>query len=117
MAKGYKENAYYTYKSASFLLNQLQVDRLNHTPLYYAQNIVDKRFHTPFTDFMITYLKLKYANQELNTAEQEMLQQFFKPFEQKIKSQFTFTKRLSSFLNLNQFIRYFHLSEPQNKAS
>ncbi len=116
MAKDHKENAYYTYKSASFLLNQLQVDRLNHTPLYFATNVVDKRFNTSFTEFMISYLKLKYANQELNASEQKMLQQFFLPFEQKIKSQFTFTKRLTYFLNLNQFIRYFHLSEPQNKS-
>ncbi|MBK6818304.1 MAG: hypothetical protein IPG85_01305 [Bacteroidetes bacterium] len=111
-AKNVKEKAYYTYKSATFLLNQLQVDRLDSTPFYFAKHKVDTQFNTDFTSFMIVYLKSKYANQVLNTQDETIIHQFFKPFEQKIKSHYKFTQRISRFLNLNQFVRFYHLSEP-----
>ncbi len=114
-AKTAKEKSYYAYKSATFLLNQLQIDRYDTTPLYFAKNMVDTRFNTSFGTFMIVYLKSKYANQDLNASDETVINNFFKPFEQKIKSHFKFTTRISRFLNLNQFIRYFHLSEPQKK--
>jgi NAD+--asparagine ADP-ribosyltransferase len=111
-AKNVKEKAYYTYKSAAFLLNQLQVDRLDSTPFYFAKHKVDTQFNTDFTSFMIVYLKSKYANQVLNAQDETIIHQFFKPFEQKIKSHYKFTQRISRFLNLNQFVRFYHLSEP-----
>jgi len=111
-AKNVKEKAYYTYKSATFLLNQLQVDRLDSTPFYFAKHKVDTQFNTDFTSFMIVYLKSKYANQVLNAQDETIIHQFFKPFEQKIKSHYKFTQRISRFLNLNQFVRFYHLSEP-----
>ncbi|MBK7040479.1 MAG: transglutaminase domain-containing protein [Bacteroidetes bacterium] len=82
-AKNVKEKAYYTYKSATFLLNQLQVDRLDSTPFYFAKHKVDTQFNTDFTSFMIVYLKSKYANQVLNAQDETIIHQFFKPFEQK----------------------------------
>lgn len=112
-AKTGTEKAYYSYKAATFLLNQLQIDRNDSTPFYFAQHKVDPQFETRFGAFMILYLKTKYANQALSPMEENEVGKFFVPFEQKIKSHFTFMKRIGRFLNLNQFIRYFYLSEPQ----
>jgi len=115
-SKSPAEKSYFTYKAATFLLNQLQVHRYESTPLYFARHFVDTRFGTEFSQFMIVYLKSKYANQVLNTRDESVIDQFFTPFEQKIKSQFKFTTRISHFLNLNQFIRFYHLSEPTKNA-
>jgi hypothetical protein len=93
------------------------VHRYDSTPLYFARQQVDVRFGTNFYSFMIVYLKSKYAGQELNVQDEKMIAEFFEPFEQKIKSQFKFTTRIAHFLNLNQFIRYYHLTEPPKNAN
>lgn len=111
-----QQKAYYSYKAATFLLNQLQINRNDSTPFYFARQLVDPQYKTSFTQFMIIYLKTKYAKQELSANDAIGINSFFKPFEQQIKSHFTFTARVGKFLNLNQFIRYYYLSEPQKNT-
>lgn len=114
-SKTINSKAYYTYRSSIFLLNQLKVSRYQETPLYFAKNRVDIDFDTNFTQFMNTYLKTKYSNQELNRDEQNFINHFFNPFQQKVKSKYKLSTRILYFFNLNQFIHYFQLPELETK--
>jgi hypothetical protein len=66
---------------------------------------------------MILYLKLKYANQSLSELEINQMKQFFKPFEQKIKTSFTWKQRLLDFLNLNTFVNYYSLPDMEDESN
>ncbi len=107
---------YSTYKASIMLLNQLKIEQGNMTPLYFARNFVDPQFETSFTTFMTLYLKSKYANQQLSKEENLFVEQFFIPFEKKVKQSFKFSTRVLRFLNINQFISYFQFSEPKQNA-
>lgn len=109
-----KQKAYYTYRASTFLLNQLKIDRSSKTPYQFAQQIVDAQYGTQFTSFMNVYLKTKYSDQALNEQETKFVTLFFNVFEQKIKSHFKTGKRISRFLNLNTFLQYYYLPEPEN---
>ena len=113
MRKGGKSRAYYTYRAATFLLNQLGIERQQKTPWQFAKQIVDTDYGTNFAAFMNVYLKTKYAGKELSQAEETFVASFFDPFEQKIKSHFKPLKRIARFLNLNTFIQYYYLPEPE----
>ncbi len=104
--------AYYTYKASTLLVHMLKVDRAHLTQWQFAKNVVDQKFKTEYASFMILYLKLKYANQTLSESEQRNVILFFKPFEQKVKSHYTWYQRSISFLNLNTFFNYFSLPDP-----
>ncbi|MBL7766550.1 MAG: transglutaminase domain-containing protein [Chitinophagaceae bacterium] len=108
--------AYYTYKAATFLLNQLQVNRQNLTLYRFAHQSVDPRFHTQFGRFMNIYLKLKYAGQSLNADESKFVEQFYPPFQQSVRKSFGLFTRIKRFFNLNQFIQYYFLPEPESKS-
>lgn len=114
-SKDIKEKAYYSYKASTFLLHQLQENRFDTTPYYFAKNIVDIKYHTNFEKFMNVYLKSKYANQNLNSQDEQNIHNFFPSFEQKIKFHFTKWQRFKKFLHINQFITYFTLQEPQKQ--
>ena len=111
--KNSKEQAYYIYRTATFLLNQLQIDRLQMTPWQFARQVVDLKYGTRFSEFMNVYLKVKYANQEPTERERQMMATFYPAFESTIRSHFKTGKRIARFLNLNTFIRYYQLPEPE----
>ncbi len=115
-SKDSKQKAYYAYKAATFLLHQLQVARLQTTPLQYAQQIVDRRFGTQYSAFMIVFLKAKYANQLLNEADKQVIHSFYAPFQKKVKFHFKPFTRFVKFLNLNTFIHYFLLPPPEQNS-
>lgn len=109
--------SYYTHRAASLLLHMLDVDRKDLTHYKFAKQVVDARFDTQYSDFMILYLKLKYANQSLSELEINQMKQFFKPFEQKIKTSYTWKQRLLDFLNLNTFVNYYSLPDMEDESN
>ncbi len=94
-----ESKAYYSYRTAMFLLNQLGCTRGELTPLQYAQEKVDANYDTAFAPFMVVYLKLKYANQTLNEQEQQRVSEFYRDFEPKVKAKHPFGFRFRKFLN------------------
>ncbi len=113
LSKNEQVKIYSTYKAAIILLNQLKVNQGDATPLYFAKHFVDPLFNTHFSQFMVLYLKSKYAKQRLTQDELNFVNQFFSPFEKKVKHHFKKSTRVIRFLNINQFISYFHFIERQ----
>ena len=102
-----QKGAFQPYRAAMYLLNQMGVKRDNYTPLQYAKNIVDTNFETAFENFVLVYLKIKYANQELTEPEKELILNFYQPFEKQIKSKFTCKQRILKFINIYNTLNYF----------
>ena len=105
------KQAYYIYRAATFLLNQLQIERHQLTPWQFAKQVVDPQFGTRFAEFMLVYLNIKYANHQPTEKEQQLMTTFYPTFEATIKSQIKTSKRIVRFLHLNTFIRYYQLPE------
>lgn len=104
-SKRIETKAYHSYRTALFLLNQLGCTRDDLTPLQLAQQKVDPMYETNFTSFMLVYLKLKYANQTLTTAEEAVIDSFYQPFEKQVNSKHPFGYRLRKFANFYQMVR------------
>jgi transglutaminase-like putative cysteine protease len=102
-----KKEAYYPYRAAMFLMYQMGYFRNKLTPLQYAGQVIDKNLGTSFEAFTATYLKVKYANQELTNEDSQRILTFYTPFEQAIKSKISFRKRLLHFLNIYNTLEFF----------
>jgi hypothetical protein len=102
-----KKEAYYAYRAAIFLMYQLGYFRKELTPLQYAGQIIDKNLGTMFEAFTATYLKVKYANQDLTTEDSQRILSFYVPFERAIRSKFSFKKRLLHFINIYNTLEFF----------
>lgn len=99
--------AYYPYQASMFLLHQLGYFRSGLTPLQYADQVIDPTLGTSFGAFVATYLKVKYANQELTNEDSQRILTFYRSFEQSIKSTIPFKKRFRSFLNIYNTLEFF----------
>lgn len=102
-----ERDAYYPYRAAMYLLNQMGIYRNQLTPLQYAQSVIDATYQTRFEAFVLVYLKVKYANQPLSDAEKEVITSFYTNFEQQIQAQFTRKQRISKFINIYHTLNYF----------
>jgi transglutaminase-like putative cysteine protease len=102
-----KAEAYYPYRAATFLMYQMGYFRNELTPLQYAGRVIDKNLGTSFEAFTATYLKVKYANQELTSEDSQRILTFYAPFEQSIKSRISFKRRLLHFVNIYNTLEYF----------
>jgi hypothetical protein len=102
-----KKDAYYSYRAAMFLMYQMGYFRNELTPLQYAGQVIDKNLGTSFEAFTATYLKVKYANQELTSEDSQRILTFYTPFEQAIRSKISFKKRLSHFMNIYNTLEFF----------
>jgi hypothetical protein len=102
-----KRDAYYPYRAAMFLMYQMGYFRNELTPFQYAGQVVDKNFGTSFEAFTATYLKVKYANQELTSEDSQRILTFYTPFEQSVKSGISFKKRLLHFINIYNTLEFF----------
>jgi transglutaminase-like putative cysteine protease len=102
-----KKEAYYPYRAATFLMYQMGYFRNELTPLQYAGKIIDKELGTRFEAFTATYLKVKYANQELTSDDSQRILTFFPPFEQSIKLKFTRKERFLRFINIYNTLEFY----------
>jgi hypothetical protein len=110
-AKTTKSKSYFSYKAATFLLHQLQVERKQKTFLQFAKQVVDVRYKTSFEKFMLIYLKEKFANQTLSNEEASFVSAFYPIFEKSMKAEIALKTRFIRFFNLNRYIKYFFTIE------
>lgn len=116
-AKTPESKAYWTYRAASFYLNQLGFLRGRRTPMQYARELIDPSLGTSFTGFMSTYLKVKYAKQPLTANEAEKVTAFLPSFFTQVRSRVKGNKRFASFLNPMRTIAFFvQPGEDENTA-
>jgi len=101
------KDAYYAYRAAMFLANQMGYKRKNLTPLQFAGQIVDKEFGTSFEQFTATYLKVKYAQQELANEDTQRILTFYVPFEQAVKAKMKCKKLFLQFINIYNTLEFF----------
>jgi transglutaminase-like putative cysteine protease len=102
-----KKDAYYPYRATVFLMYQMGFFRKELTPLQFAEHVVDKNFGTRFRAFTATYLKVKYANQELTSEDSQRLLTFYAPFEHAVKIQTGRKKWLLNFMNIYNTLEFF----------
>ncbi|MEP7251003.1 MAG: transglutaminase-like domain-containing protein [Ginsengibacter sp.] len=105
--KEVRSKAYYSYMAATYYLNQLGFSKGTTPMLQYAHDTIDPRFGTSLSKFMQVYLKTKYSDEQLTNPEQETVNNFYRPFYQKIKQQVTFKTRFSKFLNFYRTINFY----------
>jgi transglutaminase-like putative cysteine protease len=104
------KKAYWAYRWAQYYVHQLGfVQASGTTAMQYAQGI-DQRFPTNFTEFMVVYLKLKYAHQPLSEQEIQVLHTFQPKFYDTVKHSVAAKHRLISFLNIMRMIVFFSKS-------
>ncbi len=102
-----KQKSYWSYTSTMYLLNQLGLVRNDHSPLQFAKQEIDPRFNTNFSSFIQVYLKTKYSTQPLTTSEENIVSNFYLPFDKAVKNQIPFKQRFNKFLNFYRTINYF----------
>lgn len=107
-SKGQK--AYWAYRSAGFYLHQLGYFKGSRTALQHAQ-AVDQQLQTRYTAFILPYLKLKYAKQELNATETDTVRRFLPAFVADVKKVIPFSKRFGRFFRIFRAIAYFGTTE------
>jgi hypothetical protein len=99
--------AYWSYTAATYYLNQLGFSKAEMSPAQFAKEKIDPRFKTNFTAFMQVYLKSKYSKEKLSASEEEIAQNFYKPFYGVVKKEIPFKERFSKFLNFYRTINFF----------
>ncbi|MDB5192326.1 MAG: transglutaminase-like enzyme putative cysteine protease, partial [Segetibacter sp.] len=104
--KASKEKAYNIYTAAMYYLNQVGMPRGPQSPQQYAEAI-DKRFGTSFNAFNNVYQKLKYSSIPLTTKEQVVVENFYQPFKQQVRTQIPAKTRVSRFLNIYNTLHFF----------
>ena len=102
-----KRKAYWSYTSAMYLLNQLGFVRNDLSPLQFAKQEIDLRFKTNFSSFVQAYLKTKYSTQPLTSSEENIVTNFYSPFDKSVKNEIPFKQRFNKFLNIYRTINYF----------
>ena len=102
-----KQKAYWSYTSAMYLLNQLGYVRNDLSPLQFAKQDIDPRFKTNFSSFVQAYLKTKYSTQPLTSSEENIVSNFYSPFDKSVKNEIPFKQRFNKFLNFYRTINYF----------
>jgi hypothetical protein len=107
-----KKEAYYPYRAATFLMYQMGFFRNELTPFQYAGQVIDKNLGTSFEAFTATYLKVKYANQELTNEDSQRILTFYAPFEHSIRSKISFKKRFLNFMNIYNTLEFFTRLQP-----
>lgn len=110
MASGANARAYWAYRAAGFYLHQLGYFRGGRTALQHAR-LVDEQLSTAYTAFMLPYLKLKYAGQELDASELHNLEQFLPAFLKAVKKAVPFGQRNARFSKVFRAIGYFSIGD------
>jgi len=109
-AKSIGNKAFWAYRTAGFYLHQLGYFKGNNTALQHAQK-VDASLATNYTEFMLPYLKLKYAKQELNATEAQTISQFLPVFTSRAKAAIPFKQRFVAFFKVFRAISFFGIGE------
>lgn len=100
-------SAYFAYRAVNFYLHQVGIFRGQQTPMQYAFKTIDPMLGSNYTSFMNVYLKKKYAKQELNNNERQVIQQFLDGFIPKVKQKLPFKQRFAGFINPLRTISFY----------
>jgi hypothetical protein len=109
-SKNIQQKAYWSYRTAGFYVHQLGYFKEQLTALQHAQ-FIDKTFDTNFASFMVVYLKMKYARQQLTQQEESVIQQFLPLFISKLKAQTSAGYRFKAFFKVFRSIAFFGVGE------
>ncbi len=104
--KDTRAKAYNVYSAVMYYLNQIGFSRKSVSPQHYAQGL-DQKFGTDFHSFINVYQKIKYSKINLSNEEVMVVNDFYKPFLQQLKSKIAFKKRVGGFLNIYNTLHYF----------
>jgi hypothetical protein len=96
--------------ASMYYLNQLGMIRENQSPQQFAE-AADTRFGSNFNAFTNVYQKIKYSTTPLTAREETLVQNFYEPFKQQVKSTIPAKQRISSFLNIYNTLHYFTKSK------
>lgn len=98
---------YWAYRAACYYLHIGGYARGSETPMQYANQIIDVAFGTSLASFMNIYLKQKYANMPLTSAELEKAASFLHPFIKTVSSKIGWQKRMAGFVNPVRMLSFF----------
>lgn len=111
-----KDKPYWAYRTATYYLHMIGVEKGTMTPMKYARNVVDPVYGTEFMAFMNIYLKKKYAKQELNQREQEAVAAFLAPFLAAVRRKTGAGTRFLAFTNPVRMAGFFTMPEDDEKV-
>ncbi len=109
-SKSIAQKAYWSYRTASFWLHSMGFPRGSQTALQHAQK-TDAQFGTQYAQFMIPYLKLKYAKQPFNAEDEKILSSFLPQFLNKAKQHIPFKTRFKRWFRVLRSFVFFGVSE------
>ncbi len=110
-----KDKPYWAYRTATYYLHMIGVEKGTATPMQYARNVVDPAYGTGFVPFMNVYLKQKYGQQPLNEREQAIVAGFLQPFLQTVRRQTKWFTRKLAFRNPVRMASFFTMPEEDQK--
>ncbi len=97
---------YWAFRTSTYYLNQLGLQRGELTSLQFAQRVVDPRFSTKMTAFMNIYLKQKYSGATLTSDEIQVVNGFLPAFMARVRSQVKWHERLGAFLRPLRMVHF-----------
>ena len=83
------------------------VERDTETPLSYAKEKTDPLFASSFANFMLLYLRLKYASAQLLPGDKELISYFGNSVIPSIRNKIGFLKMCLNYLNIFRAQRFF----------
>ncbi len=111
LAKGTTAKADHVYRAALYRFHMAGFERESQTPLIYASTKIDPALHAGFEEFMILYLRLKYANGTMRLEDMEIIRRFAKDVGPSIRKKNSIIRRTINYLNVLLALRYFQ--QPQ----
>jgi len=105
-AKQIRKKSYRIYYFSFFYFNQLGYKRNDETPFGFANETIDNKFNTHFSDFMNVYLKCKYSKYEPTNNDNKKITDYYNEMLQNVKSKIKLPERIWSFVNFIQFFRF-----------
>jgi hypothetical protein len=105
-AKSIDEKAYYVNRLTNFLLNQLGLIRTEQTPLEFAEQVVDPRFHIGLAGFTKAYHKIKYSKEPLDETDHQAISYYYPDFTQKVKAKYSSKDWLFHFTQTQRTLRF-----------
>lgn len=113
--KADKDKPYWAYRAATYYLHTIGISKGTRTPMQYAKQSVDPFYSTSFGAFMNVYLKKKYAKQELNEREKQLVDDFLKPFLATVSSKTAFGDKFFGFMNPVRMAGFFTMPQEDEK--
>lgn len=98
MSRTFPESAYWDFRYTQFVLHQLGYERNHLSAFSYAQKM-DLELPLKYTQFVQLYLKLKYSETALNSAERQFMERYVKGFEGVLRHKLPAKKRFRYFAN------------------